>query len=195
MTKQEQSENVTKPKPMNYLNPLSYMPSYKTNLLFKKYNFSLYSTTVDTSMSDRPKMEIGRCDNLNNYEITSKKVCVATSIPDPIVWTMDVENIPELSEVSLATKEKITNESKKYIVTIPWATYKQEGMHYYPDCSKAKFADGTSAAKLFTENGTRSCEKKVIPRTINGSKIRAKYMSDKYVSLDTYLPVKKNPQS
>jgi hypothetical protein len=153
------------------------------------YNFAPYGNTPPSTISDRPTIK-GRCDNLRNYQITSKGVCVNTTTPEPIVWTLDVEKMPELNELSIATKKIVDEDTGRYTVTIPWATYKSDGLHYYPDCKKATFGNGKSASYLFTDNGTRSCERKTVIRTINNAEIRPKYMSDKYISVDSYLSKK-----
>lgn len=172
LSKSDKSGNVNKPTRFNYLNPFSllspFMPTYKMKIFGD--NFDLYGKKADTSISDRPIMTIGRCDNLKNYQITSKKSCMATSTPEPIIWTLDVNKMPELEELELSIDDKDRLFTNKSIVSIPWEIYNNDGMNYYPNCSKAMFikTDGTigdSAAHLFKDNGIRSCEKKTIART------------------------------
>jgi hypothetical protein len=100
---------------------------------------------------------------LRNFQ--KNDVCLNTTIPEPIVWTLDVEKMPELNELSYDTKNLVAD-AGKYTVTIPWAVYKDNGLDYYPDCRKATFGNGESASYLFTDNGRKSCEKKIVQRTI-----------------------------
>lgn len=200
--KNKNKKNVPAPPSVNFFNPLSVIgsfnplsaigdlipiPTYKMKLL--SYNFAPYSSTVtDRSISDRPKIIGGRCDNLKKHERSG--ACFNTTTPDPIIWTLDIESMPELNEVSANIKSKLDSGAEKYIVTIPWAIYKKDGVHYYPDCKKATFGNGDSAAYLFTDKGTKSCEKVSVARQIHGEKARQKYMSDKYTGLDVYVAEK-----
>jgi len=185
----KKKKNKSSPQMPTIFNPLSYignmlpMPTYKMKLF--SYNFAPYGNTVDTSISERPIIKRGRCDNLKNYELTSKNICLNTSNPEPIVWTLDIEKMPELTEISVATKNIVDGgaDAQKYTVTIPWAKYKNDGVYYYPDCKKATFGNGDSAAYLFTDNGTRSCEKKTVNRTNHTVKQRPVYLSSNFVSI------------
>lgn len=185
---EKKSKNVKKPK--KGLFSFIRLPKYKIKLF--SCNFGGNGGTPKNSIIARPKIK-GRCDNFRNYEITSKGVCFNTSVPAPILWTLDVEKMPELGQLSEATKRKVDGgeEAGKYTVTIPWAEYKSDGLHYYPDCRKAVFGNGSSASYLFTDNDKRSCNKKSVRRAINTSRIRPKYMSSKYNALDSYMSSKK----
>ena len=178
------SKNVTAPKKKNFFNPLSFIPipTYKMKLF--SYNFAPYGNTPNTTISDRPTIK-GRCDNLRNYELSSKGVCLNTTTPEPIVWTLDVDKMPELNELSQFTKDTLY--LGKYTVTIPWAAYKSDGLHYYPDCRSATFGNGESASHLFTDNGTRSCEKKSVERTVSDARTRLKFTISNGRALDSYL--------
>lgn len=146
-------------------------------------------STVDRTLTDRKKIN-GRCDNLHNYTISNTGLCNHTSTPEPIVWTLDIEKMPELNELSERVKtDFVDGAAQKYIVTIPWGTYENDGLHYYPDCRRATFESGESASYLFTDNGKNSCEKRIVRRTINGERQRPTLMNvdNKYNGLQGYL--------
>jgi hypothetical protein len=182
--KGQQSNNYSKQPDQSLYNPMGYfknlIPSYKLN------NILQYNKDPHYSASSRPIIS-GRCDNLN--KLSDSAMCLTTSNLEPIQWILDVEKMPELNQVSVATKRLIDGgaEAGKYIVTIPWKTYENQGMYYYPDCKGATFGNGESAAYLFTDNGTRTCEKRSVNRKINGARLREKYGSTKYISLDSYV--------
>jgi hypothetical protein len=180
----QQSNNYIKPPDLSLYNPMRYfknlIPSYKLNNILPSNQDPHYSA------STRPIIS-GRCDNLT--KLSDSAMCLTTSNLEPIQWILDVEKMPELNQVSVATKRLIDGgaEAGKYIVTIPWKTYENQGLYYYPDCNGATFGNGESAAYLFTDNGTRTCEKRSVNRTINGARLREKYGSTKYISLDSYV--------
>ena len=181
---EKKSKNVKKPKK----GPFSSfrLPSYKIKLF--SFNFGVNGGAAKNSIISRPTIK-GRCDNFRNYEITSKGICLNTSAPAPILWTLDVKKMPELEELSEATKRKVDGgeEAGKYTVTIPWAEYKSDGLHYYPDCRKAVFVNGSSAAYHFTDKDTRTCVRKSVPRAKHTGRVR----STTSKALDSYIVPKK----
>lgn len=166
----------------------SFTPRINTTTLPSFFGGETATPIIDRSLTDRSKIT-GRCDNLHNYTTPKSNICSHTSTPEPIVWTLDIEKMPELSELSERTKHLVDGgaDAQKYMVTIPWGTYESDGFHYYPDCRKATFGNGESAAYLFTDNGKNSCEKKLVQRTINEARRRPTYMNPSRTSLDGYL--------
>lgn len=188
------SNNFTAPPSMNFFNPLSFVekiiPSYKIRSLTSV--FMPYSTVPPSSITDRPKIK-GRCDNLQNYTAPGETACSHTSTPEPITWIIDINSMPEMNEISAMTKDHVDGgaDAQKYIVRIPWVTYPGDGVYYYPDCSKATYGNG-DRADLFIDNGHRSCEKKVVPRTRYGTRQRQEYTSSSTVAPDSFVS-KNNP--
>lgn len=184
------SNNYVKLPELSAYNPLGfinkYIPSHKMKLF--SYDFTPYSAKIDTSITDRP-ITTGRCDNLNYLDAGDSGVCLNTLEPVPIEWTLDVNKMPELQQISSKTKDLFNgNEALKYIVTIPWKSYARDGLYFYPDCSAATFGNGESAGYLFIDNDTHSCERIMVPRTItNKTEQREKVGTEKFDRLDTYL--------
>ena len=166
-------------------------PSYKFRIFTK--SITPYTGVDPTTV--RPTI-IGRCDNLIMREISSKTgagLCVNTMQPDPIKWIISPESMPELQDLDPIIRSKIEGvDGEKSIVNIPWKVYGQDGMNYYPDCSKAIFSDGKSASYLFQDNGINSCNRKVLSRKTYTSKNRPINIGgtdseNKYKGLDNYV--------
>jgi hypothetical protein len=141
------------------------LPGYRSRLMAK--SMTPYSGVIPST--PREKI-LGRCDNITMREVSGGKgggLCERTVVPNDIRWIINPETIPELEEIPSLIKSKIAGENgEKYTVSIPWKIYPGgDGMNYYPDCSQAKFSDGTDASKLFIDNGTTSCTKRVVSRT------------------------------
>ena len=183
------SLNVKKPKLKNLFNPLSYipMPTYKMKLF--SYNFAPYSN-VDTSTVDRPKIK-GRCDNLKNYQSKGGNICMTTNMPEPIKWTLDIENMPELDKLLPSIKSIVDDDAKKYTVVIPWGTYDSHGMDYYPKYSEAFFENVTDItaskkAALLFEDKAQYCTKKSVPIISYSSAKRPTFLNEAYTGLDNF---------
>jgi len=139
------------------------LPGYRSRLMAK--SLTPYSGLVP---SVPRKKIIGRCDNMTMREASTKGggLCERVILPKDIRWVLDSENIPEMDKIPSLLKSKLTGENgEKYIVYIPWKIYPSDGLNYYPDCSKAKFSDGTDASGLFTDNDTAFCTKKYVRRS------------------------------
>jgi hypothetical protein len=157
----------SKKKPVSTKKPNAFtrfiqklMPGYRSRMFAK----SLSSTSVVTLPRDKV---VGRCDNIywkQTGNAAKGGLCSRTTIPDKLVWIMDVENQPEYPSIPSIQKDLITNNQKKFTVYIPWKITKSDSMNYYPDCSKATFSDGTDASYLLTDMGTY-CKKKEVKRT------------------------------
>jgi len=130
----------------------------------------------------RPMMVHGRCDNMTWRELGGdgrSGMCASTYSPKDIQWVMDADKMPELSRMPENLYESTTNGGKKLQVTIPWAL---QGTFYVPQCSKAQFADGTSAGGLFKDDGM-ACRKKEVQVPTYGKRYRVKNKSvDDYAS-------------
>jgi hypothetical protein len=124
----------------------------------------------------------GRCDNVEFVEQSSGGVCVNNNLPAPIRWIIDSDKIPELKELPQNIKDKISNDGKKFIVTIPW---KPDGLNYMPDCDQAMFSDGTPAYLLVDGGGI--CKKLEMDKVLQTSAYR--YLQDysKFERLDKFL--------
>ena len=147
----------------------------------------MYPKTPEQT-KDRPTVT-GRCDQLKMNQLEANTgLCMKTIQPEPIKWIIDPESLPEIKDLSPELRSKIIGANgEKYIVTIPWDTYKQDGMNYYPNCSKAVFSDGSSAAGLFEDNGTNTCNKKKINRTEYKPKYRPYSVAPNYSGLTGYV--------
>lgn len=130
----------------------------------------------------RPMMVHGRCDNMTWRELGGdgrSGMCASTYSPKDIQWVMDADKMPELSRMPENLYNDVTNGGKKLQVTIPWAL---QGTFYVPQCSKAQFADGTSAGGLFKDDGM-ACRKKEVQVPTYGKRYRVKNKSvDDYAS-------------
>ena len=121
----------------------------------------------------RPVMVNGRCDDVQWRELGGDGragMCARTYAPKDIQWVMDADKMPELSRMPDSLYDKTTNGGKKLQVTIPWAL---QGTFYVPQCSKAQFADGTSAEGLFKDDGM-ACRKKEVQVPTYGKRYRVK---------------------
>lgn len=162
-------------------------PSYKFSMFAE--NITPYSGAKQTT--DRPAIA-GRCDNLTKREVASAKggMCVKTMQPKAIQWIISPEEMPELESLPPSLRTQIEgNQKEKYVVNIPWRVYDSDGFNYYPDCSQAVFSDGTSAAYLFNDNGTGSCDKKILDRLVHTSKsryLKTGVADTRYTRLDEY---------
>lgn len=130
----------------------------------------------------RPMMVNGRCDDMEWRELGGDGragMCARTYSPKDIQWVMDADKMPELSRMPEALYSKVTNGGRKLQVTIPWAL---QGTFYVPQCSKATFADGTSAGGLFKDDGM-ACRKKEVQVPVYGKRYRVKNKAvDDYAS-------------
>lgn len=162
------------------------LPGYRSRLMAK--SLTPYSGIIPST--PRQKL-VGRCDNLTMREAstTGGGLCESTIIPKDIRWVLNAENMPELEKIHPLLKSRIIGENgEKYIVYIPWKIYQNDGLNYYPDCSQAKFSDGTSASGLFEDNGTSHCTKKIVRRNSYEPKYRPMNMegNSNYKGLETY---------
>lgn len=126
----------------------------------------------------RPRMVNGRCDNEEWKELGGDGrpgLCARTFSPKEIQWTFDSDKMPELNKMPEVLYNEKTNQGRRLQVTIPWAL---QGTFYVPQCSRAKFSDGTSAAHLFTDEGM-TCRKKEIAAPRFTAKYRPKNASSK----------------
>jgi hypothetical protein len=162
-------------------------PSYKLSMFAQ--NITPYSGAKQTT--NRPTVA-GRCDNLTKREVASAKggMCIKTMQPKSIQWVIAPEEMPELDSLPPSLRTRIEgNQKEKYVVNIPWRVYNEDGFNYYPDCAQAVFSDGTSAAYLFNDNGTGSCDKKILNRLVHTSKsryLKTGLVDTRYTRLDEY---------
>lgn len=109
----------------------------------------------------RPRMIHGRCDQVLWRELGGDGqpgLCARTYAPKDMNWVMDTDKMPDMNRLPEKLYEKVTNNGRKLQVTIPWAL---QGTFYVPQCSKAVFADGTSAAGVLKDEGM-ACRKKEV---------------------------------
>jgi hypothetical protein len=168
---------------MNYVNFAP--PSYKLKLF--TYDVSPYGKKTDISETDRPLITGGRCDNLNTVDLGDKNVCLKTKIPEPIIWTIDVDKMPDFRDnLSTETKRLLDGGGKHYTIVIPWKIYEDDGVHYYPSCTDAYFQEDStvSAAYLFTKDVFNSCERATVKRKMDYTE--KKRLVDG-LSIDTYI--------
>lgn len=171
------------------------LPGYRSRLAAK--SITPYSGNIPST----PRQKIvGRCDNLTMRErITDKTgggLCETTTAPEKLQWVMDPEAQPDFEKLPSLLKSKLTgDQGEKYVVHIPWKVYSMDGTNYYPDCSQAKFSDGTDASYLFTDNGIASCTRKRTPRSEYVDKYRPIQVGGNkfYQGLDAYAD-EKNPR-
>lgn len=177
----------------------SILPSYNTKVMFKSLTRFGRQFGVDTSTEEeeesvmkdinglgetkREIFTIGRCDNLTMKE--KGPFCVSTSVPKPIEWIIDSDNMTDYNNISEETKRKLINNGDKYKITIPWDINTTDGTHYYPNCSKATFTNGDSAAYLFTDEKITECSKRKVQRDTYSEKKRPTLTSWK--GLTNYL--------
>lgn len=176
----------------------SIMPSYNTKVMFKslsrfgrQFGVNISEEGGESVMKDingvgESKREIfttGRCDNLTMKE--KGPFCVSTSVPKPIEWIIDSDNMADYNNLSQETKNKLINNGDKYKITIPWDINTTDGTHYYPNCSKATFSNGDSAAYLFTDEKITECSKRKVQRDTYTAKKRPTLTSWK--GLTNYL--------
>ena len=169
----------------NLMNYVNFAPSYKMKLF--TYDVSPYGKKTDISETDRPLIEGGRCDNLNNVDLGDKDLCLKTKVPEPIIWTIDVDKMPDFRDnLSTETKRLLDGGGKHYTIVIPWKIYEDDGMHYYPSCTDAYFQEDStvSAAYLFTKDVFNSCERATVKRN---SDFTEKKRLVNGPSIDTYL--------
>jgi hypothetical protein len=105
----------------------------------------------------RPVQAEGRCDEVYWHHVgegTSGSVCAKTTSPKPIVWNISASSIPELNLMTPGLQKHITKDGKKLQVTIPYTFVNNK---HVPDCTLARFGDGTDASYLFTNNDDTSC--------------------------------------
>lgn len=137
---------------------------YRSKQFYKRMNSAFEpekNEPTSTNITNREPIE-GRCNNLTMKQ--SGSLCVSTVEPEPIRWVIDSDSMPDYDKMNSATKKLLVGDGGKYIVHIPWGKYKNDGMHYYPNCSKATFADGSPADYLFSEDNKDYCTKKRIVR-------------------------------
>jgi hypothetical protein len=159
--KEQKNPTLDMINPFNYIKIPNIIPRYRMNLF--SYSVSPYGKKEHVSETDRPRLNGGRCDNLKNLDI-GKDLCLKTTMPEPIVWTIDIDKMPDFRDnLSTQTKTTIDGNGQFYRVTIPWKIYNEDGIHYYPSCADAVFEDGTSASYLFTDR-FNSCERKTVNR-------------------------------
>lgn len=160
-----------------------FQMDYRSKLFFKRFNTMFQGINEKPSsfdITDRPVIT-GRCDNLTMRERSG--MCINTIEPKPIIWILDSDSMPDYDKMNKATKKLVVGE--KYIVKIPWTKYENDGMHYYPNCSKATFADGSSAEYLFEKDDTSYCTRKKVERTKSTKKKRN--ILDNWTSLTDYV--------
>jgi hypothetical protein len=117
-----------------------------------------YFRSNPTSIA-RPIERFGRCDNVEwqHNGVNGPGLCTSTVMPKPIEWTLKEDTMPDLKKLPAEIKKRLTADSQKMKVFIPWAA---QGPFYVPQCSKAYFRDTSqgSAAYLFKDNGL-TCER------------------------------------
>jgi len=106
----------------------------------------------------------GRCDGINNIDITNPttKVCLNAKLPVTIEWNLDPTNIIDWRSLPTRVQEKLLKEKGGTKVYIPWgvmetpvnaanpfASLNRQANTLVPLCSKAYYTDGSSAAHLF----------------------------------------------
>lgn len=130
----------------------------------------------------RPVMPHGRCDDVRWRELGGDGragLCASTQSPKDLQWVMDTDKMPELGRLPEKLYAKATNGGKKLQVTIPWAL---QGTFYVPQCARATFADGSSAGKLFKDDGM-ACRKLEVQVPKYGQRYRVKQTAlDNYAS-------------
>jgi hypothetical protein len=169
----------------NLMNYVNFTPSYKMKLF--TYDVSPYGKTTDISETDRPLITGGRCDNLNTVVLGDTNVCLKTTIPEPIIWTIDVDKMPDFRDnLSTETKRLLDGGGKHYTIVIPWKIYEDDGVHYYPSCTDAYFQEDStvSAAYLFTRDVFNSCERATVTRKMDFTEKKRLVNGQ---SIDTYL--------
>lgn len=115
----------------------------------------------------RPRMIYGRCDQVTWRELGGDGragLCARTYAPKDINWVMDTEKMPDMNRMPEEMYQKVTKDGRRLQVTIPWAL---QGTFYVPQCSKAVFGDGASAAGLFKDEGMTCRKKEVTVPTYN----------------------------
>ena len=173
---------LSKYNPMKYVN---FAPSYKMKLF--TYDVSPYGKKTDISETDRPLITGGRCDNLNTVDLGDRNICLKTKVPEPIIWTIDVDKMPDFRDnLSTETKRLLDGGGKHYTIVIPWKIYESDGLHYYPSCTEAYFQEDStvSAAYLFTKDVFNSCERVTVKRK-NDFTEKKRLVNGP--SIDTYL--------
>jgi len=95
----------------------------------------------------------GRCDNLQWREDQETKKCNSTVTPSNIEWDIDVTKFPEFMKIPKELQKHF--QSKKKVI-IPW---EDQATFFVPQCSKAKWEDGSDASYLFEDNGM-SCARR-----------------------------------
>lgn len=136
----------------------------------------------------RPKMVNGRCDNASWRELGgdgAPGLCGRTTKPKDITWNFDTEKMPDMAKLPEAVYQKYAAGGKKMQVSIPWAV---QATFYVPQCSKATFADGSSAAGLFVDDGM-ACRKREVAAPVYRPKDRPKNAKER----DDYAD-EKNPR-
>jgi len=106
-------------------------------------------------------MIYGRCDQVTWRELGGDGragLCARTYAPKDINWVMDTDKMPDMNRIPEEMYQKVTKNGRRLQVTIPWAL---QGTFYVPQCSKAVFGDGESAADLLKDEGM-ACRKKEV---------------------------------
>lgn len=124
-----------------------------------------YDNRNNSSAIDRPVVN-GRCNDRDWYNLGTQ--CMYTNVPKSIEWTIPQKNSPEWAWLPSSVQSVVSGKGAKNKVVIPWDI---QGSFYVPSCGSAQFADGTSAAHLFKDNGL-SCDKLIKMSTKYGKMMR-----------------------